>query len=350
MRIDFIVPGPFDILTGGNQYDRHMAEQWRLAGHSIEIHALAGRSPVPDDMALSSARDLLATLAANSVVVIDNLVLAAFEDLAGALAARPLVILDHHPTGLETGLDPQTSAALIEIERRLLRLARHVVVTSATTASTLGADFGVAADRITVIEPGTAAAVRSTGSGHATINILSIGSLIPRKGHDVLLRALAKLFDLDWHLTIAGSDRLDRVTANGLRALPQELGIAERVRFCGEMQGEALAKLWREADLFALATRYEGYGMVIAEALKRGLPVAVGNGGAAAALLTPECGVACPVGDVDQMSKALRRLIYDDTLRQSMADAAFMIGATLPDWPEQAQKFAAILAHSARNI
>jgi glycosyltransferase involved in cell wall biosynthesis len=349
MRIDFIVPTPFDILTGGNQYDRHMADQWRLAGHSVDIHVLPGRSPVPDELALSSAGDLLRMLPTDAVVVMDNLVLAAFENQADALAKRPLVILDHHPTGLETGLDPQTSDRLIAIERRMLALARHVVVTSVTTASTLKADFGVEANRLTIIEPGTEPAPRSVGSGRPTINILSIGSLIPRKGHDVLLRALARLFDLDWRLTIAGGDRLDPVTAHGLRALPEQLGIAERVRFCGEMHGEALANLWREADLFALATRYEGYGMVIAEALKRGLPVAVGNGGAAAALLTPECGVACPVGDVDQMSKALRRMIFDETLRRSMADAAFAIGSTLPDWPEQAQKFAAILAQAARN-
>lgn len=350
MRIDFIVPTPFDILTGGNQYDRHLAEQWRKAGHVVELHALPGRNPVPDEQALASARELWSRLADASVVVIDNLVLAAFDQIGEALASRQVIVLDHHPTGLETGLDPDTSASLIEIERRMLTLAHHIVVTSATTAAKLTADFGVPTDRITIIEPGTEAAPRSTGSGKATINILSIGSLIPRKGHDVLLRALARLFDLDWHLTIAGGERLDPVTAHGLRALPEQLDIAERVQFCGEMRGEAMATLWREADLFALATRYEGYGMVIAEALKRGLPVAVGNGGAAAALVTPECGVVCPVGDVDQLSKALRRVIFDNTLRHTMADAAWAVGQKLPDWPEQAQKFATAMADQTRKI
>lgn len=349
MRIDFIVPTPFDVLTGGTLYDRHMAERWRQAGHTVEIHALAGRLPLPDATAFAAAERVWQALAGTDAVVIDNMALAAFERVGERLAQLPTVVLVHHPTGLETGLDAESAASLIDIETRLVPYAGHVVVTSQTTAATLGAEFAVPAERMAVIVPGTAPAPRSIGSGRGVVNILSIGSLIPRKGHDILLRALARLFDLDWHLTIAGGDRLDPVTADGLRALPEELGIGGRVRFCGELSGEPLAQLWSKADLFALATRYEGYGMVIAEAVKRGLPVAVCNGGAAGALVSPQSGVVCPVGDVDQLSKALRRLIFDERLRRSMADASWAIGQSLPDWPAQADLFAHVLATFSRS-
>ncbi len=95
------------------------------------------------------------------------------------------------------------------------------------------------------------------------------------------------------------------------------------------------------ADVFALATHFEGYGMVIAEALKRGLPVAVCDGGAAGALVTPEAGMVCPVGDVAQLSKALRRAIFDVPLRRNLAEAAWHLGQDLPDWNRQAAAFAA---------
>lgn len=349
MRIAIIVPAPFDMLTGGTSYDRHMADHWRNAGHEVEIHELGGTLPLPDEIAFDSAAQIWHGLNETDAVVIDNMTLAAFDRLGDGLARLPTIVIHHHPSGLETGLAPDSATSLIEIEKRLLPYTRHIVVTSHTTAATLSAQFDVPAGRIAVIEPGTAPAPRSKGSGSAVVNILSIGSLIPRKGHDILLRALARLFDLDWHLTIAGGDRLDPVTAHALRALPEQLGIAERVRFSGQMRGEPLARLWREADLFASATHYEGYGMAIAEALKRGLPIAVCNGGAAGALVSHQSGVVCPVGDVDQLSKALRRLIFDDRLRRSMADAAWAIGQRLPDWTDQADTFAHILATHSRN-
>ena len=108
-------------------------------------------------------------------------------------------------------------------------------------------------------------------------------------------------------------------------ALTEELGITQRVRFAGEVTGDALEALWRGADLFALATWFEGYGMAVAEALKRGLPVAVCSGGAAAALVEPEAGVVCEPGDQVQLSKALRRLIFSSSLRAEMGEVAWQI-------------------------
>jgi glycosyltransferase involved in cell wall biosynthesis len=347
MRIEFIVPAPFTLVTGGYEYDRRITQALRDAGHSVTIHELAGRHPDPDDAAHTSARAVWAALPGGGIVVIDNLALLSFASLAEELGKRGVVVLNHHPLGLETGLDAERAGKMLKAERALSHQARHIITTSPTTSATVESQFGIAAGRISAITPGTAQAPRSTGSGTSTVNILSIGTLIPRKGHDILLRALAKLFDLDWHLTIAGSAAHDPATASALHAMPQALGISERVTFLGEMTGAPLAQLWQSADLFALATRYEGFGMVITEALRRGLVVAVGNGGAAGALVQPEFGVVCPVDDVAQLSKSLRRLIFDTNLRRSMSDAAWAFGQTLADWPEQAALFATTLERTA---
>jgi glycosyltransferase involved in cell wall biosynthesis len=343
MHVSLIVPVPFDRISGGYGYDRRIVAELRQAGHQVEVIELPGVFPLVDDSARDAACAAWDRLPPETKPVIDGLAVPAFRGLEDAISARGPVGLIHHPVSLETGLRDAEQAALGDVERRLLPHLKRLIVTSGTTAETLEARFHIPADHIRVVVPGTDDAVRCPGSDGSVCEILSIGTLIPRKGHDVLLHSLARLFDLDWHLTIAGALDRDPPHTQGLVALADELGIAQRVRFAGELVGETLEAVWRGADLFALATHYEGYGMAIAEALKRGLPVVVTAGGAAGALITPESGCVCPVGDRDQVSKSLRRLIFGRDLRRSMAEQAWQIGQTLPSWENQAALFASAL-------
>ena len=344
MRISLIVPAPFDLVSGGYGYDRRIVERLRSSGHDVDVVALDGAFPMVDEAGRSAARTAWMGLAHDAIPVIDGLALPGFAGMEAVLAARNAVGLIHHPLSLETGLNDADRVWLDAAERASFRHLTRFITTSEATANTLAAGFGVAAARITVIVPGTDDAARCMGSrgglGGGSCEILSIGTLIPRKGHDVLLRALARLFDLDWRLTIVGSPDRDVACARELVTLARDLAIGDRVHFAGELVGEALDAAWRRADLFALATRYEGYGMVIAEALKRGLPVVVTKGGAAGALVTPETGCACPVDDSDQVSKSLRRLIFGVDLRRDLADAAWRSGQNLPSWSVQAALFA----------
>jgi len=343
MRLAFIVPAPIDTVSGGYAYDRRIIAGLRDAGHEVHLVELPGQHPLPDEVAVAASAASLDALPPQTMPVIDGLALPAFDGCAGLMATRRFVGLIHHPTSLETGLTEADAAKLRGIEQHLFPRLERVIVTSEPTAEKLVSDFGVDRARIVVVVPGTDAAPRAPGSGGPGCAILSVAALVPRKGHDVLMRALARLFDLDWHLTIAGGAR-DAVHAHRLQALADELKIAQHVTFAGELQGEALEALWQRADLFALATHYEGYGMAVAEALKRGLPVVVTSGGAAGALVSPQAGVVCHPGDVPTISKSLRRMIFDVELRRECADVAWEIGQTLPGWSAQARAFADAVA------
>lgn len=343
MRLGFLVPGPISAISGGYGYDREILAGLRALGHAADVLELAGRHPLPDGTAAASADAAWRALAEDAVPVIDGLGLPAFLPLADALRARGAVALIHHPTSLETGHDAATAAALGEAERRMFPLFRRVIVTSPATAETLAADFGVARGTITVIVPGTPQASRCAGNGTPGCHVLAIGSLSPRKGHDILLHALARLPDLEWRLTVVGGPR-EGAIGRELADLAGALGVSPRVTFAGETTGAALEALWQQADVFALASHYEGYGMALAEAVRRGLPCVATDTGAASALVTPQSGVLVPPGDGANFSRGLRRLIFDRALRAAMAEAAWQHGRTLPDWPAQAEAFARALA------
>jgi glycosyltransferase involved in cell wall biosynthesis len=319
-----------------------MLAELRARGDAISVIELGGVYPLADDIARDAACAAWDRLPEATRPVIDGLALPAFAGMEDALAARGAIGLIHHPTALETGFTEAERESLRRMEQRLYRHLHRLIVTSEPTAERLVTDFGVDAARVAVVMPGADDAPRCTGSGGPGCQILSIGTLVPRKGYDVLLRALARLFDLDWHLTIVGSPHRNPEYAQALLALTEELGIVQRVHFAREVTGEALEALWHGADLFALATWFEGYGMAVAEALKRGLPVAVCAGGAAATLVEPEAGVVCEPGDQVQLSKALRRVIFSPSLRAEMGEVAWQIGQKLPHWKMQAE----LLAHN----
>ncbi|MFC7476803.1 glycosyltransferase family 4 protein [Dankookia sp. GCM10030260] len=342
MKLALLVPGPFDTISGGYIYDRRIVEGLRALGQEVQVVQLAGRHPLPDAAAKDAARAALAALPEDVRPVIDGLGLPAFAPLADDLVRRRAIGLIHHPTALEHGAPQEDREALRGIERDLFSRLARLIATSPHTAERLAADFGVPPGRIGIVEPGTDPAERSSGSGGPGVAILAVGTLVPRKGHDVLLRTLAGLPDLDWTLTIAGGAR-DAVHAHGLQALAEELAIAQRVTFAGELPAAALEDAYRRADIFALATWWEGYGMAAAEAMARGLPLAITAGGAIADLVPMEAGAVSPPGDVVSLTKALRRMIVDTEMLREMAAASWAAGQALPRWADRAGAFAAEL-------
>ena len=268
-------------------------------------------------------------------VVIDGLAYGAMPALAAAEGRRlRLVALVHHPLALETGAPP----GLLGPERDALRHAAAVIATSAATAETLRRGYGVPADRLLVAPPGTDPAPPAARRGS---HILSLGSVTPRKGHDVLVAALGLIADLRWTCTIAGS--LDRApgTAARLRAQIDAAGLADRIALAGEV--EEVEALYAGADLFVLASRHEGFGMAYAEALMRGLPVIGTTAGAIPSVVPPEAGALVPPDDPPALAYALSRLLTDPAARDAASAAALHAATRLPRWDDTVAAVAALL-------
>ena len=358
--LHLVVPGPLEQRTGGYLYDARMAEGLRRRGWRVIVHSLGGAFPDADGVARASLTDALGGMPDGATVVVDGLALGGLPEPAAAHRRRLRILaLVHHPVSEETGLAPEVRDRLADRERRALAVPDGIIVTSAFTARGLRR-FGVDAGRVRVVEPGTDPPPRpAQRAPRDPPQLLSVGAVVPRKGHDVLVRALARLADLSWECVCAGS--LDRDPAHAARVLAdvEAQGLAGRVRFAGECDRATLAALYGESALFVLASHYEGYGMVLAEALAHGLPIVSTTGGAIPETVPAAAAVLVPPGDERALAGALGALLGGGgdagsgmsvaERRTALAAAARRHATTLRGWDDAVEAFAAAVTALSRQ-
>lgn len=340
-EIVFAIPGDLATRTGGYAYDRHLIEALRRRGARVRHLELGSDYPAPSRETIARTSETFAALPDGTQILVDGLAFGAMPEIAAREGARlRLVALVHHPLGLESGLEPETASALIESERRALGHTAAVVVTSRATKRTLGADFGVPEAKIHVAEPGRAVAEAAVLAGDPPL-IVSVGSLVHRKGHDILVDALARLADRPWRCRIVGEAR-DAAVAADLRARIAANGLGDRIALVTDA-ADAGAEM-AGADIFALATRYEGYGMVFAEAMAHGLPIVGTRAGAVPDVVPREAGRLVPADDAAAFGDALAALLAEPALRRRLADGGREAAAALPTWDDTAAIVAALFA------
>lgn len=340
-RAVFAIPGDLATLTGGYLYERRLLEGLREVGTDVRHLALGASFPDPSPGDHAEAVDALAAVDAKTPLILDGFIFGSMEPAALARMGSPIVGVVHHPLAHEQGLSAARRAHLFDNERANLRLAAAVLVPSPHTARTLVDEYGADPDLITIARPGTD---RPSG-GRSPVEpplILSVGIQHPRKGHDVLLQALAGITHLSWNATIVGS-AYDPAHAAELMRRRAELGLADRVRFTGSVSLHERNALYRRASVFALATRYEGYGLVFDEALAYGLPIVSCRTGAVPETVPRAAGLLVPTENPGAFGDALGMLLQDDDLRTRMSQAAERAGSSLPSWRDTATAVQAVL-------
>lgn len=330
-------PAPFEQATGGYAFDRRIVAELRERGWHVEVAELPPGFPAPSDAELDVTAAWLDGLDPAVPVVVDGLAFGALGHVAPAYRERlRLVALVHHPLADETGLDQATREHLRDGEMLALRAARGVIVTSPFTAHRLDA-FGVPPGRIRVVEPGVDKKPLARG-GSAVPTLLCVGSYTRRKGQDVLLAALDRLRDRHWRLICAGVRGLDPAFEAEVEAAAAPLGA--RVELRGRQSDAALEALYASADLFTLASHYEGYGMVFTEAVAAGLPIVATAGGATRDTVPRDAARLVGAGDVTALTGALAELLDRPERRRELAMAARHAREALTSWPEAAGRFA----------
>lgn len=336
--------------SGGNAYDRRICRGLAAIGWSVHEHPVPGSWPRPGAAARATLADVIGRIPDGAVVLIDGLIASTVPEVLVPEAARlRLVVLVHLPMGDgwpgDQAADPRTQ------ERTVLSAAAAVVTTSPWTRRWLLDRYALRPAQVHVAEPGVDAAHRAPGTA-AGGELLCVAAVTPGKGHDVLLEALAMVGDLPWRCVCVGTLTRDPGFADRLVRQARESGIGDRVHFTGPRTGADLEASYAAADALVLATRAETYGMVVTEALARGLPVvATAVGGLPRALGRGARGslpgLLVPPDDPQAFAAALRCWLGDTDLRQRFRHAAQERCATLAGWSATSIRVSRVLAEVA---
>ena len=353
-EVHVVVPEGLDDPTrpsGGNTYDRRVCRGLAALGWVVHEHAVPGAWPRPGDAGHAALARTVRRIPDGAVVLLDGLIASTAPEALLPQARRlRQVVLVHMPLGHRP---PDDEAGAVRArEREVLAAAAAVVTTSAWTRRRLGELYALPADRVHVTEPGVDAACLAPGTA-AGDALLCVAALTPDKGHDVLLDGLAMATDLSWRCTCVGSLVRNPAFADRVRRRARNSGLSDRVRFPGPRTGPELDRAYAAADLLVLASRGETYGMVVTEALARGLPVlATEVGGVTEALGHGEDGtrpgLLVPPGDPAALGAALRTWLGDAELRERLRRAARERRGSLRRWPATISVLAGILAGAAR--
>jgi glycosyltransferase involved in cell wall biosynthesis len=327
-EIAFVVPGRLSQLTGGYLFERHIVEGLRARGRLVRVIELSAQDPDAGSAALAG-------LAEGTRTVVDGLALAHLGDAVVPQMRRlRLVAFIHGPLARETDLSSAAARHAMLREARLLSRVRGIICPSRSTAAAIEA-YGVSLGRIAVVPPGTARPNRPPVVRRGPVRaLLCVANLVPRKGHAVLVEALARIRDLDWGLTCIGSLDRDPATARSIRSQISATGLGRHITLNGELPPHRVARAYQEADAFVLPSFHEGYGMVYAEAMVHGLPVIATTAGAIPETVPRQAGLLVPPGHPQALARALRRVIAEPAFAARLAAGSRAAGATLPGWSQ----------------
>jgi len=234
----------------------------------------------------------------------------------GRLAARRLgvkSVFTAHGWAFTDGVGPARRTLALTLERLAGRAGDMVLAVSERDRELALRYRVVPPERIRVVWNGVPDTLLRADPARDPPRIVMVGRFAPPKDHALVLKALAGLRELPWYLDLVGQGPL----LPEVQALAERLGLGERVRFLGKRLD--VDRILADAQVFVLASNWEGLPLSVLEAMRAGLPVVASDvGGVREAVLEGRTGFLVPRGDIVLLRERLALLLQDPGLRVAL--------------------------------
>ncbi len=354
MRVTFVMLGLRSFRSGGYRFNGRMADALARSGHDVDVvHHDTVPARVRGSRLLGSLHVLRRFLRYRPDVLLVSKsysFMGLLRPVLPLFRGTPVLYLVHHLEWHDRSGAPSRSRR--GLVGWFLRAGDAVWTNSRCTADDV-AGLGIPRERISVIPPGLERfEADQTGKRPGPPRLLSVGALCPRKDQLTLVRACGLLGERDYRLLLLGDPDSHPGYAKDLVDEAERLSLGEKIRFAGHLSADELHAEYTSSHVLANPSRWEGYGMAVAEALWAGLPVVAADAGAVPELVNDgREGFLVPPGAPEALADRLSRLIDDEGLRREMSAAARRRGEQLYTWEDTEREFVALvesLAPSSR--
>lgn len=349
MRISFVMLGLRDYSTGGYYFNFKMVEALRQAGHEVDVVHF---TKIPEKIRGSRIRTSLHVLRRVLKYRPDLIVISKSYSfmiplrLLLSIRKYPVLYLVHHLEWHDRSGD--VSRARRSIVRWFLSCGRKIWVNSLSTANDV-VSLGIPEEKLCTIPPGFERFELAPGSRmQRPVRILSVGAICPRKDQLTLVKACARLGNMDFHLLILGDETGDSGYSEAVRREADRDSLRGKVTFMGHISQADLHKMYNQSHILANLSHWEGYGIAVAEAMWAGLPVVAADAGAVPELVTHGVnGYLILPGNEEECTKYLRELIDNVILREKMSSSAHIKAENLFAWHDTGREFVKLAEETA---
>jgi glycosyltransferase involved in cell wall biosynthesis len=337
--LHWLSPGNPNQRTGGYLYNARIIVELRELGWQVKVHALPGTWPIPDRGSLPQVANILCAIPTSATIIADGLLWTGLEEQRNPIVDNHRVtVLIHSLLDQENQENQEIKDNWRELETKALAEAQAWIATSPATARILCDRLDRHPIRGAVVYPGTDPAKKALGSDGT--QLLCVATVTPRKAIRQLIAALPALANRKWNLDIVGSTDRDSRYVSEVKADIDATGLENRIHLRGELAGPVLEAAYQQADFLVHAARFEAFGMCIAEAIARGLPV-ISTPAGIMELLPRSAYKLVGSDDIDALTEAIKKLLDHRVEQRRMKAAAATI--QLPTWKDAAASFESAL-------